>query len=548
MVVFFGAPHRGMDTADIERYLDANLSNSSIPNARQALVAELRDGNTVVERELQDFKDLLGNALKIQIISVYERKFSQRLIQSENGTSDGSESHSVITTSWKRNGEPYMPLDERSALLGFPASMEIKIPSDSDHSNMAKFDYRDAIYYQILHELKKASSQVVEDSSTILNDSQTLVNERRSNSWGKYSAEASNLSEAEPRWIPLGALYFPNNSKLESDRRHRSWLDEVLSYFSNVTDLSLKPRRFGILERRDQLEKVMVEFRRYPEHEGINDYLGRQEAFVNMARMLLRDQLKFLTVPLRGISMMNQSKTPCFLFIYGAENLLGLDEALQMIKAPTMMERLWLALEYAKAIDILHSMNICHGLINPYNLYLQFPVSHSYEELSTSVPFALQQTAPMLAGFDVAREVSQASDLIDVEDQDWRVYIHKDRLSQGSWKERQVPEHDVFSLGMVLIVIGLWMPFERFKKYQEAADENQRREFSMKLRKHFGSSKSINTMPREYEDVVSYCLGKRGKVIHQDFDAVSGGTESPTAAWVVGKLAKMLQGFNESPR
>ncbi|RFU75465.1 hypothetical protein TARUN_6798 [Trichoderma arundinaceum] len=547
-IVFFGAPHRGMDTTDIERYLGANSFDSPVADARQALVAELRRNNTVVERELQDFKDLVGDSLKIQIISVYERKPSQKLVPEVSSTTDGSK---VLprAASWKRNGEPYVPLDVNSALLGFPASMEIRVPSDSDHSNMAKFDHRDDTYYQILHELRKAIPMPVADNtSTISSEDRTLINERRSDSWGRHSTISPSMSELEPQWLSLKSLYFPSEPELESDRVRHNWLDQVLSYFSNATELSLKPRRFGILEKREKLEKVMVEFRPYPNHEEVSDYLRRREGFVNMARIILRNQTttrQFSAVPLRGISIMNESNTPCFLFVYGAENLLGLDEALQTLNAPTFKERLWLALEYAKAINALHCLNICHGLINPYNLYLQLPTTHSSMGSWSSVSLRLQQTVPMLAGFDIARETNQMSDLIDVEDQDWRVYMHKDRLSQGTWKERQVPEHDIFSLGMVLIVIGLWMPFGRFKKYQEAANEDQRRDFSMKLRKHFSSSKPGNGMPSEYQDAISYCFGKQKTAAHHGEVPVSKSMEPPSAAWVVNKLTNMLQGGPE---
>jgi hypothetical protein len=71
-IVFFGAPHHGMVTDDIESYLHEKFSAEPTGDARIALVAELRGNDAGMRRELQEFKDPIGTDLKIQIISIYE--------------------------------------------------------------------------------------------------------------------------------------------------------------------------------------------------------------------------------------------------------------------------------------------------------------------------------------------------------------------------------------------------------------------------------------------------------------------------------------------
>jgi hypothetical protein len=45
------------------------------------------------------------------------------------------------TGEWKRGNDEFSTaVDEESALLQFPDTMEVKIPVDADHSNMVKFD------------------------------------------------------------------------------------------------------------------------------------------------------------------------------------------------------------------------------------------------------------------------------------------------------------------------------------------------------------------------------------------------------------------------
>jgi hypothetical protein len=152
-IVFFGAPHRGMVTDDIESYLHEKFSAEHTGNARKALVAELRGNDPGMRRELQEFKDLIGTDLKIRIISIYERKPGHRLVQTQKGSGSPFHTHAALSAPWRREGEVYVPLTEESATLGLPAWLEMRIPSESDHSNMTKFDHKDVTYRLLVKEL-----------------------------------------------------------------------------------------------------------------------------------------------------------------------------------------------------------------------------------------------------------------------------------------------------------------------------------------------------------------------------------------------------------
>jgi hypothetical protein len=197
-IIFFGTPHRGMDTVDIENYLGSVFSEKPTGDFRKFLVAELKRDNPTAARELQDFKDLIGRDVKARIISVYERKASRRPVEGKEIWT-GATSSSGGSSKWTREGEFYHPLLESSALLGFPSWMESRISSESDHSNMAKFDQKDQTYLELLHEFKGICSIRHE-----------LLDNQDSTYKIARSAESTKTYQ-DPEWIPFDSLYFPED-------------------------------------------------------------------------------------------------------------------------------------------------------------------------------------------------------------------------------------------------------------------------------------------------------------------------------------------------
>ncbi|KAH7024466.1 uncharacterized protein B0I36DRAFT_366411 [Microdochium trichocladiopsis] len=159
-VVFFGAVHRGMDTSDIEDYLRDVFPDQT---ARRKIVQQLRVDNDVALRELQNFIDICPRFL---VISIYERRQSRKLVRREtaSGSSSSASENSTPTTAektWKRDGDPYTPTTEHSQLLGLPTAWEISIPSDADHSGIAKFSYpSDSVYRELILHLERVQAEV----------------------------------------------------------------------------------------------------------------------------------------------------------------------------------------------------------------------------------------------------------------------------------------------------------------------------------------------------------------------------------------------------
>lgn len=149
-MVFFGAPHHGL-LSDMQDYLGERFPPS---HNRQRIIHELRRDNEATERELKDFIDLLP---RFFIISIYEQSPTKSLQSTEpRDATNGTNAPKV----WKREGPPYVPVERSSALLNLPLSLEVPIPSEKDHSNMAKFSHKDQTYRVLVGYLQETEASI----------------------------------------------------------------------------------------------------------------------------------------------------------------------------------------------------------------------------------------------------------------------------------------------------------------------------------------------------------------------------------------------------
>jgi hypothetical protein len=349
-------------------------------------------------------------------------------------------------------------------------------------------------------------------------------------------------------WIPFEKLDF-SPLELEEGHQDEPWLGKFIAFFTKLSfeDIKLKPKRLASLQIGDTSEKVLVEFCPCPGSE----VSYRREQFLTTIRTIIQtndnNTLDISIVPIRGVSSIQDSHSAYFIIIFKADNLINLSEAFQGYAIPSVKCRVWLALRYAQFIATLHSACLCHGLINPFSLYLQLPPT-SLPQCSSPKRLQVEATSPMLAGFDVSRPIIGTSDLIDVEDPLSRVHLHPERKQPGYDKSRQEPRHDVFSLGMVLTKIGHWALFSQFTKYGKAASEDAREAFCQKLRKAFDASGRDGKMPDHYRDIISYCLGRSyslpGESVNSRQSELLRRLDEPKASRVVEALAGLYENLS----
>ncbi|KAL7912616.1 hypothetical protein GGI35DRAFT_440713 [Trichoderma velutinum] len=135
-MLLFGIPHKGLVVDDIEKML-ASQDN----HPRGALLQQIKVKSELLENQLVDFKNLVRDR---KIVSFYETGQTRQL----QFDSDSQR--------WERTGDFITKVDNDSALLQLPDSMEDKIPLHSDHSMMVKFGNRNDIgYTSALHKLQE---------------------------------------------------------------------------------------------------------------------------------------------------------------------------------------------------------------------------------------------------------------------------------------------------------------------------------------------------------------------------------------------------------
>ncbi|KAK6540708.1 hypothetical protein TWF694_008100 [Orbilia ellipsospora] len=333
-------------------------------------------------------------------------------------------------------------------------------------------------------------------------------------------------------WLSFDRLFFPAESLSETTRDSDDWIQKVVQIFKTwgAEKLKLRARRFGVLDYNGHLQKVMVEFRPYPANikpssremedsgfatEGDKDYRLRKWAVVQLARMLLSTSKnsqsplsRFPSVPFLYLADMSASSPPSFALIYSAEGLYSLQELIQGDGTPpSVAQRILLVLSYAQALAALHIANMVHGGFSTDNLYLRFPQAGGFEK--PNLKRSIAEGEALLAGFETARSFGGMTDSLDIEDPDLRVYVHPERLSQGSEKPRQQPSYDVFGLGMVMVEIGMWKLLRSLPQYPGPSETDKTRQrFCRSQRTNFREETTPKNLGGLYADIIAFCLEK----------------------------------------
>ncbi|KAF3023567.1 hypothetical protein E8E14_010986 [Neopestalotiopsis sp. 37M] len=160
---------------------------------------------------------------------------------------------------------------------------------------------------------------------------------------------------------------------------------------------------------------------------------------------------------------------------------------------PTLNERLRIALLLAGAIQKWHSVGWVHQGISSHNIIF-------FDRDDKGDP---DYRNPFLLGFELARPDSDPSIGRSVDDIAFNVYRHPKR--QGTARRGHRKIHDLYSLGVVLLEIGLWQTaidmLDRNTRSKMSAEDVQttlQYASSDRLPHYFGSS---------YASAVSTCLG-----------------------------------------
>lgn len=162
----------------------------------------------------------------------------------------------------------------------------------------------------------------------------------------------------------------------------------------------------------------------------------------------------------------------------------------------TLSDRFKFAHRLSVAVLLIHSSNWVHESINPANVVVLEP-----EHLSTPSQFPRALGHPLLLGFQAARSAAgDSAPLMGSHDTEANIYKHPHRIPTGSGAlARFVRAYDMYSLGVVLLELGLW---------RRVSHLLQRLGGPANLHDHLGNM--VDTlklsMGNTYANVVRWCL------------------------------------------
>ncbi|KAK4043823.1 hypothetical protein C8A01DRAFT_43378 [Parachaetomium inaequale] len=184
--------------------------------------------------------------------------------------------------------------------------------------------------------------------------------------------------------------------------------------------------------------------------------------------------------------------------------------------APSLSRRVRLAQELATSVSYVHTFNFVHKNIRPESVLL-FDGDTGSSKLAGSSVAATNRRSSFLIGFESFRSAGGKTSLMG--DQDWEhnIYRHPERMGEFPAEEYRM-QHDIYSLGVCLLEIGMWEPLVEYSgndadpipEYGRVCRDFAETEQPWICFKDYLVGLAQNELPRRmgdrYADVVVTCL------------------------------------------
>ncbi|KAF8241219.1 hypothetical protein K440DRAFT_665405, partial [Wilcoxina mikolae CBS 423.85] len=157
-IIFFGTPHQGMRTYDLEEMVDAE--SGGYETSRHNLLRQLREGSEFLENQKEELS-YIWEEYKPKIVSFYETVQTSTVKRSGSGryARDGNESEMVKRFS----AQLYIPTEQR-------------VPVKENHTNMVKFaSAEDGTYRTVVRYLKEWVESITQLSYESLRKGHRMV-------------------------------------------------------------------------------------------------------------------------------------------------------------------------------------------------------------------------------------------------------------------------------------------------------------------------------------------------------------------------------------
>ncbi|KAK0616379.1 prion-inhibition and propagation-domain-containing protein [Immersiella caudata] len=328
---------------------------------------------------------------------------------------------------------------------------------------------------------------------------------------GAASAEYADLAsvavltakrlQLEATTSTLGPLDAPDRLRIEGHRiefdlQHTTpavHQDRAIAFY---TETPGAPRRV-----------VLVEWKRYDKQLGEAIKQQQLSRLRGLAHLLNIDHKPpYLQVPYcLGFVADEWHPRIGFVFEYGGYTPpWSLQDVLISSAVPHVGDRFRLAHELCLSVCILHSAGWLHKGIRSENIIFSSPIP---PHAGAADAAALQLDNPLFLGFEYARPdvLGAFSETIDNPSPQALLYRHPLCVDAGGRpRSRFEPAHDVYSLGVVLLEIGLWCSVEALwskGKYTERLDSR----FARHLCDHYAPQLG-GKMGKIYMEAVTACL------------------------------------------
>jgi hypothetical protein len=305
--------------------------------------------------------------------------------------------------------------------------------------------------------------------------------------------------------------------KLSSDGRRREW--ESLWIDNPDSCIVLRdhgPAKFTVADFASKM--VILEHKPYPLH-----YLGDTTAFEFMRQEVgefaaaLKSLNSSIAGLLRCIGLFHESDSPPrftlvheipFIINANPPSLKSLISRTNLSKARLLPvhplnERFALARKLAAAVLFLHSIGWVHKAIRSQNILVIERAQPSEGAAEKQFPHSLGD--PYLVNFQSSRTNDGETDPNSRGVKGWEeeIYHHPKRqiLKGRSSNIRYSMLHDVYSLGVVLLELGIWRPLEKYADRLRDSSPEERRACLVEL-----AGESEIQMGRRYKELVCCCL------------------------------------------
>ena len=222
---------------------------------------------------------------------------------------------------------------------------------------------------------------------------------------------------------------------------------ELLTKVSTI----LQPTSLKLSTLKQTSGRVLLDTTTYPDG---TDQRQATKFVQGLARLLSSPEISNLNL-LRclGILQLDQdtSKTRQFQYIFALPSHNASPSSLRAILAespPSLDAKVYLAKSLAKALTSLHAANFVHKNIRPETIVV-------LEDANK------EKSIPYLVGFESLRPSEAHSSLVS--DMAWERNVYRHPSRQGVRpQEYYTMQHDIYSLGVCLLEIGLWSSFVEY--------------------------------------------------------------------------------------